>query len=213
MNESDQTFFVDIGKCFRYHTHYLILAETTSKNLCSDHSWKHQRDERDQRRSSRSSQISFIRTRFFHDMFDCDSRGAVLGSHTDVASLWTIEECIAQSHNPVARLSWECQNPKFQKKIENVNLVCLNSSKPWHLTLKFRRYPLVHIRVHSKRSKKSPHGLPVSLKPSRISLVAHSFSAGRARCHSLRARRRSLRARRRSCTSGNERINLPQNPW
>ena len=210
MNESDQTFFVDIGKCFRYHTHYLILAETTSKNLCSDHSWKHQRDERDQRRSS---QISFIRTRFFHDMFDCDSRGAVLGSHTDVASLWTIEECIAQSHNPVARLSWECQNPKFQKKIENVNLVCLNSSKPWHLTLKFRRYPLVHIRVHSKRSKKSPHGLPVSLKPSRISLVAHSFSAGRARCHSLRARRRSLRARRRSCTSGNERINLPQNPW
>ena len=65
MNESDQTFFVDIGKCFRYHTHYLILAETTSKNLCSDHSWKHQRDERDQRRSSRSSQISFIRTRFF----------------------------------------------------------------------------------------------------------------------------------------------------
>ena len=50
MNESDQTFFVDIGKCFRYHTHYLILAETTSKNLCSDHSWKHQRDERDQRK-------------------------------------------------------------------------------------------------------------------------------------------------------------------
>ena len=166
----------------------MILAETALKNLCSDHSWKHPHDERDERRSSRSLQNSFIRTRFSGDMFDCDFRGAVCGSYTDHASLSTSKDSTVQSHNPVSRLSRECQNPKFRKMIENVNRICLNSWRPWHFRMKFRWHLLVYFRGQSNRSQKQFHGLPVSQKSARLALVADSFFARRAGRHSLRAR-------------------------
>ena len=121
-------------------------------------------------------------------MFDCDLRGAVCGSYMDDTSLSTIEDGIALSHNPVARLSWKHQNPNFQKQIENVILIYLNSGRPWHFRQIFRSHPLVHIRVHSKRSTKTSHGLPVHQKAAKLALVVRSFFARRARFFAGRAR-------------------------
>ena len=120
-------------------------------------------------------------------MFDCDLRGAVCGSYMDDTSLSTIEDGIARSHNPVARLSWKHQNPNFQKKIENVIWIYLNSGRPWHFRLKFRSHPLVHIQVHSKRSKKSPHDLPVHQKVGEIGAGCALVFAGCARFFAGRA--------------------------